>query len=306
MADGLQAHLRTTLESTLNLIKDLPSRTEFVEAFEKVLAFAQQLKASNAEDMRLLQSQAVALTERLKAANEDDFAGVKAECEALMARMLKEHGQEMKLINDKVSRIKEGTNGHTPTRAELTALMEPLIPEAIAIDEIALANSIQADIEKKLPQYATAFRDALELLSGDDRLDINAIRGIEELKGMIDGAVAKAGSKVGWGAHPLTIQQSGVVKAKVARVINFTGATVSLSPSGVITVAITGGAGGGYTVETPTGSVNGSNKTFTVTADPVYVVIDGITYFDGDGYTLAGTTITTIVAPTGFIRSFHA
>lgn len=195
-----------------------------------------------------------------------------------------------------------GKEGKTPLPGELKALIEPLIPQVVAIDEIALANSIQADIESKLPALGKAVRDALELLNGDDRLDITALRGIEELKNLIDGAVQKAGVKSGWGAHPLTIQQSGTTKAKVARVINFTGATVSINASGVITVAITGGTG--YTKETPTGTINGSNKTFTVTSTPVYIVVDGATYFENDGYTIVGTTVTTVVAPTGFIRSF--
>lgn len=62
-------------------------------------------------------------------------------------------------------------------------------------------------------------------------------------------------------------------------------------------------SGSGVTFETPTGTVNGSNKTFTATATPKYIVADGVTYFENDGYTLAGLTITTTVAPTGFIRS---
>jgi hypothetical protein len=197
----------------------------------------------------------------------------------------------------------KGDSGKSPSRGELKAIIEPLIPESIAIDEIALANSIQADIEKKLPALGNAIRDALELLSGDDRLDITALRGIEELKDLIDGAVQKAGVKSGWGAHPLTIQQSGTTKAKVARVINFTGATVSINASGVITVAITGGSG--WTVETPTGTVDSSNTAFTATATPIYIVVDGVQYFENDGYTLSGLDITTTVPPTGFIRSIY-
>jgi len=64
--------------------------------------------------------------------------------------------------------------------------------------------------------------------------------------------------------------------------------------------------GGGYTVETPTGDVNGSNVTYTVTATPVYIVSDGITCFENKGYTISSLTITMTVAPTEYIRSFHA
>lgn len=65
------------------------------------------------------------------------------------------------------------------------------------------------------------------------------------------------------------------------------------------------GITGGYTVETPSGTVDGSNTTFTVSAVPVYIVVDGITLFDGAGYTIATLTLTLDNAPQQFIRSFH-
>lgn len=199
----------------------------------------------------------------------------------------------------------KGEDGKTPTNAEIERLIEPLIPAAEVVDKVQIQRAIEDEIVKNLPQFGTAFRDGLELLDGDERLDITAIAGVEELQQGIKDAIAKGGGRIGWGAHPLTIQQSGTTKAKVARVINFTGATVTLSATGVITVAITGGSGGGLTIETPTGTVNGTNATFTVSATPQYIVVDGITYFENNGYTLSGLTITTSVPPTGFIRSFY-
>jgi hypothetical protein len=62
--------------------------------------------------------------------------------------------------------------------------------------------------------------------------------------------------------------------------------------------------GGGYTKETPTGAVDSSNVIFTVTAEPVYIISDGITYFDGAGYTYSALTITLDSPPNQFIRSF--
>lgn len=62
----------------------------------------------------------------------------------------------------------------------------------------------------------------------------------------------------------------------------------------------------GVTVSTPTGTVNGSNVSFTVTAEPLWVVADGATYFAGVGYTLASLTVTMDLAPSIFIRSIYA
>lgn len=67
-----------------------------------------------------------------------------------------------------------------------------------------------------------------------------------------------------------------------------------------------GGVGGGYTVETPSGSVNSSNQSFTVTVAPVYIVSDGVAYFEGAGYSRSGLNITMVIPPSSFIRSFYS
>lgn len=72
----------------------------------------------------------------------------------------------------------------------------------------------------------------------------------------------------------------------------------------------TGGGTGGYTIETPTGSLYNQDTgtggvSFTVTVTPVYIVADGGTYFENLGYTLSGLNVTMTNPVTQFIRSFH-
>ena len=71
--------------------------------------------------------------------------------------------------------------------------------------------------------------------------------------------------------------------------------------TGRILVDSTGGRGGSsLTQETPTGTVNGSNTTFTVAHQPVFIVVDGmvrplvttITDINGNGFTYSAGTIT--------------
>lgn len=62
-------------------------------------------------------------------------------------------------------------------------------------------------------------------------------------------------------------------------------------------------AASGVTVETPTGTINSSNTSFTVTAEPKWVVSDGITYFDSAGYSYAALTITMDVPPSSYLRA---
>jgi len=62
---------------------------------------------------------------------------------------------------------------------------------------------------------------------------------------------------------------------------------------------------GTIAVETPTGTVDGTNVTFTVSATPKWIVSDGAIYFDGAGYSLSTLTVTMTVPPVGFIRSIY-
>lgn len=58
---------------------------------------------------------------------------------------------------------------------ETTTQIKPLIPKPE--DLIA---TVEDDLTKKLPQYGVEFRDGLELLTGNDRLDKSAIRGLDD------------------------------------------------------------------------------------------------------------------------------
>ena len=106
----------------------------------------------------------------------------------------------------------------------------------------------------------------------------------------------------GGGGTTFRITDESTTVSEHVRTLNFTGAGVAATygNNGIVNITI---AGGGVTFETPTGTVDGANKTFTVTATPDFVVVDGIMYFDGSGYSIAGLTVTTVIAPAGFIRA---
>ena len=70
-----------------------------------------------------------------------------------------------------------------------------------------------------------------------------------------------------------------------------------------------GGSGSGHTLtaETPVGTINGVNTSFTVANTPVFVEMDGTLRVNGYGYTYAGGIITTdpLLPPTQSIISFY-
>src|SRR3990167_2675401 len=146
------------------------------------------------------------------------------------------------------------------------------------------------------PDSPLEVKDKLETLEGDDRLDAKHIKNLPESK--------QTGGRVGWGAHPLVIQDDGVTVAKVARIINFTGGAVTASASGVISVA-QGGLPGGSDTQVQfndSGSFGGDagfvyNKT-TDTATIGQVIDSGLTasratYSDANKQLASSATTTT-------------
>lgn len=60
---------------------------------------------------------------------------------------------------------------------------------------------------------------------------------------------------------------------------------------------------GGFTLETPTGDVDGVNDEFVFTSPPIFLTYQGIVQDEGVDYTVTGSTVTFIVPPvTGFVK----
>jgi hypothetical protein len=113
---------------------------------------------------------------------------------------------------------------------------------------------------------------------------------------------------LGGGGQDVRIKYGGQTLTAVLREIEFVGAGVQVESlgDGVLRVTIPGGGGGGgFNIETPVGVINSSNDTFTVTNEPVQVVSDGVTYFDGFGYDYLAGTITMEIPPSLYLRSIY-
>lgn len=112
-------------------------------------------------------------------------------------------------------------------------------------------------IERDLPSLATAIRDGLELLRGEDRLDKSAVKGLEEELKRIEN-LPRGGGGV-----------SAMAIAHAFKYISFT--------------------------EQPSGLIDGANKTYTVKNNIWAVLnmsINGETIAQLPNYTISGRTIT--------------
>jgi hypothetical protein len=112
------------------------------------------------------------------------------------------------------------------------------------------ASKLSVDkIEKSIPELGERIRDALELLRGDDRLEMSAIKGLEEeIEKLREELKRKGGGML-----------------------------------------IGGLQNAGEGIETPSGTINGTNKEFNVQWKPNYITLNGQTLYEDSGYTLGST-----------------
>lgn len=196
-------------------------------------------------------------------------------------------------IENLQSRIEEELS-----KNKLLKIIQPLIPNVTngkdgkngkdaTIDYDLIIDKILSEIPKPqngkdatLPNlYRLAINtiNVIESLKGEERIDVKAIKGLEKFIEVIASKFYERG--VGYGGpgeifHDLTLGGNGTASA----------------PLYVI-------GGGGTTIEIPSGVIDGVNTIFTVTSIPKYIVLNGVTYFENDGYTRSELIITMLVVP---------
>lgn len=107
---------------------------------------------------------------------------------------------------------------------------------------------------------------------------------------------------------PITVRQGGTRFEGVSEIVIGANLTATRTPNGISIAGENGGGGGGnINFETPSGTVNDSNVTFTVANEPLYLVVNGAQIFEGAGYSYSGGTITldNAIGTGGFIRSAY-
>lgn len=149
------------LKNILELLNASVTKTEVMDAFKTLLSFVSQLKQANAEEMSLIKSAVSVMGEKWKEQMQRDIESFKGQALKDIQKALREQEQGMKFIYDKVSSLKDGENGKDA-------------------DEQQVIQSVLAQIPPDVEETPTEVRDKLETLSGDERLDISAIKGLDE------------------------------------------------------------------------------------------------------------------------------
>lgn len=220
----------------------------------------------------------------------------------MMNDLMKIHKDFMAKADDiamKVSSIKQGAPGvsipgrpgRSPSREELLAIIRPLIPKVRNgkdADEDRIARKVLALLPPIRDGRDSSPEEVAEHIKKGRKLTVDDIAGLRQNLSQIRGEASKKGYLHGGGD---TIRAGA-------------GVTLTRNSDGTTTIsAVSSGLG----IETPVGAVDGSNTSYTVSNEPLFIMADGMVRFEGEGYTyLAGTiTMDALIPPVEYIRSVY-
>ena len=221
----------------------------------------------------------------------------------------------------------KGENGKAPTKAELRKIIVPLIPEPIKGEDGVSPKidykKIVAETVKRVPEIDidAKVKEITDAVSQNTNDTLQSIRtkvasrtySMGELSDTQSATVGQTMVKQAdntWAPGTASGGSKHVIKDETISLparanLNFTGAGVNATDNAETdSTDITIAGGGGMIVETPAGTINGSNVTFTVTVAPKFIVTDTGFYIEGFGYSRATLTITMDLGPNLFIRAY--
>ncbi len=215
-----------------------------------------------------------------------------------------------KIKGEKGDKGDKGNDGITPKRGvDYFTKNDIELMEARILDQIKLPEQKDAELDQEMLRSFVRTYVAEAIKNEDLKEDIV---NMERVKGAFLDWIAPFCTTADMKAYvdeKLRKELRGALRPNVVAGFSSLGAMTDVILTGVPKDAkgnyILTPGGGSFIVETPTGAVNGTNPTFTVTATPAWIVADGVTYYQGAGYSLAGLTVTMDIPPSSFIRSIR-
>lgn len=193
---------------------------------------------------------------------------------------------------------KDGSDGRDGRDADeekmvqriLAAIRQPIDGETPVVDYNRIVSDVRKLIEVKDGKDATVDYNRI-LNDVKEKLTIDHVPG---LRGEIDSYRNQLAGKV--------YGEDTWARGGGDTVVQGTGVTIIPNANGQKVISATGG--GGSTPLTPTGAVNGVNQVYVVVSRPSSVVADGITYYEGHGYSYSALQITMDSPPSQYIRYY--
>ena len=245
------------------------TRDEFLKAFQEVvkqvLSIEKKILTKNSEAIEKLENTYNDFLDKTKNnANKTSqtIEQTKKIVQQQINTMIEKQNNKLREVDEKMTEVQDGKDADE-SRVALEA-------SKLASNELKPLIPTIEQIEDDLPKLGDKIRDALELLQGDERIEISAIKNLrtrlQELEKKIKTSEQNLGGKI----------QTG---------FNYSAIDLHFIDD-----------------ETPTGTINGTNKDFTINNTPsptssLKVFRGGARQRITEDYTLSGKTITFIIAP---------
>lgn len=265
---------RQKLIQKMQAIDEAVTLSELKKAVEAMLQFELKLQNKTETELLAIKNAVDSAIERIQTLAQKESEDAKAEimdsCDKMMNEMMLHHEAMMAECDKKMSEMKDGEDGEDGLDADedeiiakiLTQLPQPKEPELTQKDKDELQREINT-LKEKIANTRTA------PFIGPSRGMFLYINGVK--KGLV---------------NSLNVEGDGVSTSVV---------------NGLLTLTIAGGTGIMVDDETPTGTINGTNATFTLahtpTAGSVKLYLNGARLRVTEDYTISGATITFIIPP---------
>lgn len=204
----LQDQKSKRAEQILKLLSESMSQEEFIQAFEKVLEVVRDNKKANDRVLEGLKQDFKQKTSQLENVSRQEFAVLAKDLMRNVDTVLK--GNDRKTL-DIIEGLKREMQSFKASEQKVINEVIKQIPEPEK-GEDADEEAIQKRIEEDLPKLGERIRDGLELLKEDERLDVKAIRGLEDLLKKVESKISSVGNGGGGGSfreHFIEIDLSG-------------------------------------------------------------------------------------------------
>lgn len=152
------------------LLEDSLTKSEITEAFKKIIAMVKDMREKNGKSMaEINETLTRTVKEHINNATSDlgfTKQEIKAIVESELNRLNKKFLDNVSEVDFKMSLVKDGKD------ADESKIVEKVLG--------SLDYPTVDILKQEMPKFGEEIRNGLELLQGDERLDVSAIRGIEE------------------------------------------------------------------------------------------------------------------------------
>lgn len=212
----------------------------------------------------------------------------------------------LSLIKPLIPKPIKGEPGKSVEVSDLIPLIQDLMPEAVKPSMEDIEAIVLPLIPEPMVMPELAPKDLIEKINKAKTIKIKKerVEGLDELEGLARSANRNVQNFISLGgARNTRLQLNGVMVATGANTINFIGGTLTPVGDGTTVNYTPPSSGGGSGYQVPTGTVNGTNQTFTWATAPNVIVVDqgrAMQKVSSDGtVNWTGTTTTILsIAPT--------